>query len=300
MRLPRNSDIVSLSFKTAILGLLFVTATALSAKEPGLKAQSASDLLPSGSEGQSANQTGPPASVCEPANLGSPFVPVDSWIYPAMFRLYGLGFVDHVFLGMRPWTRSSINRMIEDVAARLEDADPGPETDQAQELYEAIAHELRFDMAGPCLNLKGNSRIESVYTVARGISGTPLRDSYHLGASIINDYGRPYANGFNNYTGVTNLTYKIRSTSSTGTGSITAKVTTDFSPAGGPSVATPPSGGDALNYTCTVSAPGTACTGTVTASTTAATSVSTFGAGAHSAVGGNTASASWTLTNDPS
>ena len=118
-----------------------------------------------------------------------------------MFRLYGLGFVDHVFLGMRPWTRSSINRMIEDVAARIEDADPGPETDQAQELYEAIAHELRNDMAGPCLALKGNSRIESVYTVARAISGTPLRDSYHLGSSIINDYGRPYANGFNNYTG---------------------------------------------------------------------------------------------------
>jgi hypothetical protein len=105
---------------------------------------------------------------------------------------------------------------------------------------------------------------------------------------------------FNNYTGVTNLTYKIRSTTSSGTGSITAKVTTDFSPVGGPSVASPPSGGDALNYTCTVSVPGTACTGTVTASTAAATSVATFGGGAHSAVGGNTASASWTLTNDPS
>jgi len=104
---------------------------------------------------------------------------------------------------------------------------------------------------------------------------------------------------FNNYTGVTNLTYKIRSTTSTGTGTITAKVTTDFSPVGGPSVATPPSGGDALNYTCTVSAPGTACTGTVTSSTTASTSVATFGAGAHSALAGNTASASWTLTNDP-
>src|SRR5229473_1227533 len=45
---------------------------------------------------------------------------------------------------------------------------------------------------------------------------------------------------FNNYTGTSNLTYKIRTTASTGTGSITAKVTTDFSPAGGPSVATPP------------------------------------------------------------
>ena len=201
MRLSQNSPIVSLLLKTAIWGLLLVTATVTSAKGPEVKAQPAPDLSSSGSGGQSASKTGPPASVCEPANLGSPFVPVDSWIYPAMFRLYGLGFVDHVFLGMRPWTRSSIDRMIEDVAARIEDADPGPETDQAQELYEAIAHELRYDMAGPCLALKGNSRIESVYTVARAISGTPLRDSYHLGSSIVNDYGRPYSNGFNNYTG---------------------------------------------------------------------------------------------------
>lgn len=38
--------------------------------------------------------------------------------------------------------------------------------------------------------------------MGRGISGTPLRDSYHLGQSIVNDYGRPYADGFNNYSGV--------------------------------------------------------------------------------------------------
>jgi Capsule assembly protein Wzi len=136
-----------------------------------------------------------------PASLGSPYIPVDSWVYPAVFRLYGLGFLDHVFLDMRPWTRSSINGMLEDVAARIEDADPGPDTDQAQELYEALAHELRYDMAGPCLKMKGNTRVESVYSVARAISGTPLRDSYHLGSTIINDYGRPYSNGFNNYTG---------------------------------------------------------------------------------------------------
>jgi hypothetical protein len=35
----------------------------------------------------------------------------------------------------------------------------------------------------------------------RGISGTPLRDSFHLGQSIVDDYGRPYEAGFNNYTG---------------------------------------------------------------------------------------------------
>jgi len=43
--------------------------------------------------------------------------------------------------------------------------------------------------------------MESVYSVARAISGTPLRDNYHLGSTIINDYGRPYQNGFNNYSG---------------------------------------------------------------------------------------------------
>ena len=104
---------------------------------------------------------------------------------------------------------------------------------------------------------------------------------------------------FSNFTGVTNLLYKIRTAPSTGTGSITAQVTTDFSPAGGPSVASPPTAGDTLTYTCTVSAPGSACSGSQTASTTVATPVATFGADAHSAAAGNSASVDWTLTNDP-
>jgi len=104
---------------------------------------------------------------------------------------------------------------------------------------------------------------------------------------------------FNNYTGQTNLTYKIRTTQSSGTGSITLKVTADFSPSGGPSVATPPTAGDALTYTCSVTSPGTACSGSQTASTSSATSVATFGAGASSTAAGNTGSVSWTLTNDP-
>jgi len=142
-----------------------------------------------------------PAPVCEPSVLDSPFIPVDSWVYPAMLRLYSLGFVDNVFLGMRPWTRSSVSHMLEEAGARIDDADPGPATDEAQEIYEALNYELNQDMEGPCGTLQGHARVESVYTIARGISGTPLRDSFHLGQTIINDYGRPYANGFNNYSG---------------------------------------------------------------------------------------------------
>jgi len=118
-----------------------------------------------------------------------------------VLRLYSLGFVDNAFLGMRPWTRASLGHMIEESGERIEGADAGTATSEAQGIYDALLHELRQDTQGPCLTHQGNSRIESVYTVARGISGTPLRDSYHLGSTIVNDYGRPYENGLNSYTG---------------------------------------------------------------------------------------------------
>ena len=103
---------------------------------------------------------------------------------------------------------------------------------------------------------------------------------------------------FNNYTGTTNLLYKIRTTAGTGTGSITVKITADFAPAGGPSVASPPTAGDTLGYTCVAAAPATACAGSITSSASASTNVASFGAGANSAGGGSAASTSWTLTND--
>lgn len=104
---------------------------------------------------------------------------------------------------------------------------------------------------------------------------------------------------FGDYTGTTNFTYKIRTSQSTGTGNVQLQVTSDFSPAGGPSVGSPPSPGDTLDYTCTAAAPATACSGSQTASTGSATNVATFGADAHSAPAGNSGSTAWTLTNDP-
>jgi len=108
-------------------------------------------------------------------------------------------------------------------------------------------------------------------------------------------------NNFSSYTGSTSLTYFIRTTQSGGTGSITLKVTADFSPANGPSVGSPPSTGDKLAYTCTVTGAGTGCTTSTSASTGTGTTVVTFGAGAHTVTfpGGDTATTAWTLTNDP-
>jgi hypothetical protein len=118
-----------------------------------------------------------------------------------MLRLYSLGYVDDVFLGMRPWTRASLGHMVEQAGAEIEDADEGADTDEAQSIYDALLRELRYDSQGSCLPHQGLARMESVYSVVRGISGTPLRDSFHLGSTVINDYGRPYEGGLNNYTG---------------------------------------------------------------------------------------------------
>src|SRR5580658_7218579 len=60
-----------------------------------------------------------PAPVCEPSILDSPYIPVDSWIYPAVLRLFSLNFVDTAYLGMRPWTRSSLEHMLEEAGARI-------------------------------------------------------------------------------------------------------------------------------------------------------------------------------------
>jgi hypothetical protein len=142
-----------------------------------------------------------PVSPCKTSALGSPYIPLDSWMYTSLDRLYSLGYLDTAFLGLRPWPRLSVVHMLEETAAQLEDAPEGPATDQAQELYDKLWAELNSDAEGPCRSRQGHLKYESVYSVMRGVTGTPLHDSYHIGETITNDYGRPYEGGFDNYSG---------------------------------------------------------------------------------------------------
>jgi hypothetical protein len=108
-------------------------------------------------------------------------------------------------------------------------------------------------------------------------------------------------NSFAAYTGVSSLTYRIRTVTS---GTITMKVTGDFSPAGGPSVASPPTAGDALTCGCSVSGPAvngsaSGCAAGTQASVTSASTVATFSADARSSSAGDTATVTWNLTDDP-
>ena len=130
--------------------------------------------------------------------LGSTYVPVDNWIYSALVRLQGLGYLDTAYLGLRPWTRMSIVHMLMDTADKIANIDQG---DEACTIYHAVERELQPDVDqfnGP---REPHAVLESGYTRVLGIAGTPLNNSFHLGQTITNDYGRPYQEGFNNITG---------------------------------------------------------------------------------------------------
>ena len=135
---------------------------------------------------------------------GSTYVPMDSWIYPALDRLHAMGYLDTAYLGLRPWTRLEIAQMLENDAAKIQlNANKDP---QALAIYEAVWNNIEPTVGHPTTLFHPRTVLGRVYTQIRGIGGTPLRDSFHLGQTIINDYGRPYAPGFNNYTGFSTRT----------------------------------------------------------------------------------------------
>lgn len=130
-------------------------------------------------------------------NVASTYIPVDSWIYPALMRLYSLGYLNRAFVDMRPWTRIGVLRML---AAEQERIHMDRHNEEALAIYNAVLQELQPDVA----EIGGwhiHSTLESTYERAMVIGGTPLNDSYHLGLTIINNYGRPYEQGFNDYAG---------------------------------------------------------------------------------------------------
>jgi len=132
-------------------------------------------------------------------NFSSTYIPLDSWIYPAMLRLYSLGYLHDAFIDMRPWTWLQVARMLHDSEENIFSDNNNSE---AREIFSALERELGSNGDLNVLQWETPTlQVESVYTQVLGISGTPLNDSYHVGQSLVNDYGRPYQEGFNDYTG---------------------------------------------------------------------------------------------------
>jgi len=136
-----------------------------------------------------------------PSYMASPYVPIDSWIYPSLERLIALGYMQSNMLGMRPWTRMACARMLEEAGDKLQNEGAG--ADEAGKIYRMLNAEFETEIKRLDGAANVGAHLDSVYTRATEISGSPLRDGFNFGETIINDYGRPYWRGFNNITGVT-------------------------------------------------------------------------------------------------
>jgi hypothetical protein len=131
--------------------------------------------------------------------MGSPYVPLDSWIYPALERLAASGYINSEILAMRPWTRLECARQLSEASDRVGD-DEG--SGEAARLFEELMKEFRTEVDWLGGGDNAELRLESAYTRATEIVGKPLTDGYHFGQTIYNDYGRPEEQGFNNVSGL--------------------------------------------------------------------------------------------------
>jgi Capsule assembly protein Wzi/PAP2 superfamily len=126
---------------------------------------------------------------------GSTYVPLDSWIYPALERLGAMGYVPSQMTGLRPWTRQECKRETEE-AEYIAESLPAdsPVRADIRRLKEEFSHEGQAYYS---------AQVDSVYMRYGRISGTPLRNSYHFGQTLWNDFGRPFDEGNNAIAGAT-------------------------------------------------------------------------------------------------
>lgn len=137
----------------------------------------------------------------DPKDMGSSYVPIDSWVYPAFDRLIASGYVNDRAGSIRPWSRLECARILTGVHRFLDD-DP----DSTDTYILSLIRDLDAEFApetqlrnGETPNL--NADLESIYSRYTNISGPPLRDSFHFAQTISDDFGRPYGRGPNNITG---------------------------------------------------------------------------------------------------
>lgn len=128
-----------------------------------------------------------------PGRMGSPDVPLDSWIYPAIERLAASGYIQTAFAGLKPWNRMECAQLVEQAGETLqqsEGADRGL-VDLQSRLREEFAYEFGLLEGGR----NRTARLDSIYMRAVSVSGPALTDGYHFGQTLSNDFGRPFRRG---------------------------------------------------------------------------------------------------------
>jgi hypothetical protein len=133
-------------------------------------------------------------------HMGSPSVPLDSWVYAAFERLASLRAINTQIMGVKPWTRIECARLAEEASETLQEGQIS-NAEEATRLQSQLAKEFAYE-----INLLSGGRnftanLESVYARAVSISGPALTDGYHFGQTVSYDFGRPFERGTNGQAG---------------------------------------------------------------------------------------------------
>ncbi len=137
------------------------------------------------------------------ASMGSPYVPLDSWVYPAIERLEALGYIHGAFEGAKPWARTECARLISEAneaSGELSQALAGDRAaagEQAQALLAALSGEFHREMELETGDRNRSAALPSVYVRVTSASGAVLTDGFHFGQTYAYDYGRPFRRGTN-------------------------------------------------------------------------------------------------------
>ena len=136
------------------------------------------------------------------SQMGSSYVPLDSWMYGAFDRLEAMGYVHHGSAMLRPWTRLECARLLAEAHEQLDEGNlvesDGIAAPLLDALDEELAHETNLREGGR----NSGAQVESLYARFTGIAGTPLRDSFHFAQTLVDDGGRPYGQGANGIAGI--------------------------------------------------------------------------------------------------
>lgn len=136
---------------------------------------------------------------------GSPVsapLPLDSWIYPALEKLEGLGLIDSALKGTRPYTRMEASRLILEARDKADTTQPPP---VAFEILRQLERELRSSMD----EARGQStatyfqplrevRLDYIYQDGPTSTPSPMaRNNARQHALNPNNFGIDYAEGSN-------------------------------------------------------------------------------------------------------
>jgi membrane-associated phospholipid phosphatase len=130
-----------------------------------------------------------------PGKMASPFMPLDSWVYPALEKLAAFGYIETAFIGLKPWTRIECAQLLEqaeEAVERGEGAGVG-----LSELRSRLQEEFAYESGLLDGKRNATARLESIYTRGVSVSGPALTDGDHFGQTFSYDFGRPFRRGTN-------------------------------------------------------------------------------------------------------